>query len=364
VTGREYRDIQRYIIPVIAGAVPKPFLTAVRALMDFRYLAQAPEIDDNICKRITESLTEFHTHKSAIIKAGARCGKGKKVIDNWYIPKLEFLQSVVPSIRANGVAIQWSADLTEHAHITEIKDPAQATNNQNYESQICRHLDRADKCRRFDLATAVRDAGVSFGDCKGGDPNSDEFNDTDVLVTTSSLLEHIDLVSRLSGSTHSTVDYFKLAQKLQMGEIPQAPLPYRTVSGTTNSAFHLSWDACFTRMSIDDAASKYQLPDLHPALSDYVSRTGNGEGFVSLIGGRCIAQGGGKLPFDQLEIWTRVRLQGKAYHYPHNVLPPQTVNASPPSSEYPHGSCDSIVVNIDSTAKWPQSGLHGASSFL
>ena len=117
-------------------------------------------------------------------------------------------------------------------------------------------------------------------------------------------------------------------------------------------------------MSIDDAASKYQLPDLPLALSDYISRTGNGEGFVSLIGGRRIAQGGGKLPFDQLEIWTRVRLQGKAYHYPHNVLPPQTVNASPLLSEYPHGSCDSIVVNIDSTVKWLQSGLHGASSFL
>ena len=364
VTGREHRDIQRYIIPVIAGAVPKPFLTAVRALMDFRYLAQAPEIDDNICRRITEALTEFHTHKSAIIKAGARCGKGKKVINNWYIPKLEFLQSVVPSIRANGVAIQWSADLTEHAHITEIKNPARATNNQDYESQICRYLDREDRCRRFDLATAVRDAGVSFGDHTGRDPSDEEFDGADILVTTSSLLEHIDLVSRLSGSTHSTVDYFKLAQKLRMGELPNAPLPYCTVSGTTNSAFHLSRDASFTRMSIDDAASKYQLPDLRPALSDYVSRTSNGEGFVSLIGGRRIAQVGCELPFDQLEIWTRVRLQGRAYHYPHEVLPPEMVNASPPSSESPHGSRDTVVVNIDLTAKWPQSGLLGVSSFL
>jgi hypothetical protein len=55
-------------------------------------------------------------------------------------------------------------------------------------------------------------------------------------------------------------------------------------------------------MSIDDAASKYQLPNLHPALSDYVSCTSNGEGFVSLIGGRHIAQAGCELPFDQLNI--------------------------------------------------------------
>ncbi|KAF8235463.1 hypothetical protein L208DRAFT_1256993, partial [Tricholoma matsutake] len=106
VTGQEHRDIQGYIVPVIAGAVLKHFLIAIWALMDFRYLAQAPEIDDDICRHITEALKEFHSHKSAIIEAHAHCGKGRKVIDNWYIPKLEFLQSIVPSIQENGMATQ------------------------------------------------------------------------------------------------------------------------------------------------------------------------------------------------------------------------------------------------------------------
>jgi hypothetical protein len=56
--------------------VPKEFLIAVRALVDFRYLAQAPEIDDDVCIRIDEALKEFHMHKDSIIKAGGRCGKG------------------------------------------------------------------------------------------------------------------------------------------------------------------------------------------------------------------------------------------------------------------------------------------------
>jgi hypothetical protein len=81
---------------------------------------------------------------------------------------------------------------------------------------------------------------VSFGDRTGRDPSDEEFNSADILVTASSLLEHIDLVLQLSGSTHSTVDYFKPPQKLEMGELPNAPLPYHIVSGTTNSAFHLS----------------------------------------------------------------------------------------------------------------------------
>jgi hypothetical protein len=40
----------------------------------------------------------------------------------------------------------------------EIKDPAHLGNNQNYEAQICWHLDRTDKCWWFDLSTSVRDA--------------------------------------------------------------------------------------------------------------------------------------------------------------------------------------------------------------
>jgi hypothetical protein len=113
VTGREHRDIQRYIVAAIADAVPKTFLIAVRALNDFRYLSQAPEISDKNCALIDKALQEFHLHKSIIIAVGARTGKGNKVIDNWQIPKLELLQSVTASICGSGAPIQWSADHTE-----------------------------------------------------------------------------------------------------------------------------------------------------------------------------------------------------------------------------------------------------------
>ena len=91
VTGQDHCDVQHYIIPIIADAVPKGFLMAVHALMDFHYLAQAPEIDNDVCNHIDQALLEFHEHKSAIIEAGAHCGSKGNVIDNWYIPKLDFL---------------------------------------------------------------------------------------------------------------------------------------------------------------------------------------------------------------------------------------------------------------------------------
>jgi len=45
------------------------------------------------------------------------------------------------------------ADVTEHVHVTEIKQPARSGNNQDYYSQITQHLDRREKCSRFDLTT-------------------------------------------------------------------------------------------------------------------------------------------------------------------------------------------------------------------
>ena len=66
--------------------------------------------------------------------------------DSWGIPKLELLQSVIPSIQLSGAIMQWSADITEHPHIQEIKILACTGNNQNYYSQIVCYLDHSEKC--------------------------------------------------------------------------------------------------------------------------------------------------------------------------------------------------------------------------
>ena len=100
------------------------------------------------------------------------------------------MQSVVPNIRANGVAFQYSADATEHAHITEIKNPARSGNNQNYETQICRDLDRTDKLRWFDLATSIRESYMDSSN-ESKDHSSSE---TDVLQQADSSADNDDNV--------------------------------------------------------------------------------------------------------------------------------------------------------------------------
>ncbi|KIJ19459.1 hypothetical protein PAXINDRAFT_7940 [Paxillus involutus ATCC 200175] len=86
-------------------------------------------LDEATQEKIKNVLQEFHDHKKTIIDLGARRGKKNRPLKHWHIPKLELMQSVVPSIAAVGLLLQWSADTTEHAHIAVIKDPAEATNN-------------------------------------------------------------------------------------------------------------------------------------------------------------------------------------------------------------------------------------------
>jgi hypothetical protein len=104
----------------------------------------------------------------------------------------------------------------------------------------------------------------------------------------------------------------------------------------------------------------YNLPDLQPALSEYLSRMTIGH--IDAIGGRRVARDNSPLPFSELEIWTKVHIQSKSYHYPHDVLPPQTVNAAPLSHEWPLGHYDSVIVNVDPVKEWPFSGLEGGYS--
>ncbi|KAG2131052.1 hypothetical protein DEU56DRAFT_914586 [Suillus clintonianus] len=124
--------MERSIIAISADAAPTGAAVAVHALMHFHYLVKSLHIDDKDLGRITATLDKFHANKHAIIAAGLCQGKIYKVIDNWQIPKLELMQNITCSIRNSGVIAQWSADVTEHVHITEVKDPVRSSNNNNY----------------------------------------------------------------------------------------------------------------------------------------------------------------------------------------------------------------------------------------
>ncbi|KAG2080578.1 uncharacterized protein F5147DRAFT_749292 [Suillus discolor] len=340
VTGRAQRDIQCSIIVVSADAVPSTVMTA------------SPQIDDHNIECISAALAEFHANKHAITAAGFP-------IDNWYIPKIELMHNIFPSIRNTGVTMQWSADATDHAHITEIKDPARSSNNNNYDSQICRHLDRADKCRRFDLATSLLDLRLRTS--LDQHLNVDDVIDFDVDDDDDDSDLPADLLATVKCPRYARpiTDYFTMGKVLRHREVGTVPLPLRTfVVGRT--AFHLAYSPSIRAISVDDAALRFGLPDLQPAITDFLRHEDiHGYGHVHPLGGARRAVCNASLPFEQLQIWFKLRLQDTEFHNATSMRPAQTLNCTPPSEIWPFGQYDTVIVNNEEGHSWPADGLRG-----
>lgn len=326
VTGREHRDLECVIVAAAAEGASDGFVLALRSLMDFRYIGQAEVIDGNMINDMTIALDTFHAWKSAVLDAGARVGKGKKRMDHFQIPKLEMMQSVVPSISWAGAPIQWSADVTEHAHITEVKIPARSGNNKQYSSQICRFLDRAEKRRNFDLATSIHECSISLFPGDEGFESDDENAEEPI---SSSLLTAIHPNESFSPARQPP-NFFERAELLRSDPPPSVPRPFRTFS-IGSAAFHLNRRPDINSMSIDQVVQRFGLPDLRPALVDYLYRlsqsSSNGK---PVLGGRRATHGANYLPFENLQVWFSVKVQRKGDSYAGKVGKAEKLMVSPP----------------------------------
>ncbi|KAJ4494093.1 hypothetical protein C8J55DRAFT_416949 [Lentinula edodes] len=376
VTGRAQRDVQRYLIPLISGAVIPKFVAALRALMDFRYAGQAPRFNQASTLRVQTALNEFHENKDIIQDLKARVNPKGVPIVHWEIPKLEFMQSVAPSISASGPIMQWTADTTEHAHITLVKDPARSGNNHDFEVQICRHLDRQSRVRRFDLVTAMVDAGVDFrlddieGDEGRGDIGHDreerderdeEDKEVDAKISSSEeLMTRLHPVSqKLFGSFRPKQNFFLKARLLKQDASALLPLRIFTdnISGEI-SAFKVNRDPDLKTLTIEQVSNLYSLPDFSGACLDFLERI-QAKTQTFVIGGRRSLNQSISLPFTRVKVWSRIRIQTKTYFNTDLLADSHTIFAAPPSPGWEFGRQNAAVVNINSSFEWPRSSLEG-----
>jgi hypothetical protein len=341
VTGRVHRDLQRYIVGIIAGKAPPSFIIAIRALMDFRYLAQSRLLDDRILSKLSASLNLFHNHKQTILDIGARVGKGNKKMDHFQIPKLELMHGVVPSVIESGAVIQWSADTTEHAHITEIKVPGRSGNNQDHNPQICRWLDRSEKHQNFSLALQLRV------------PDADPAD----IIDAGEAFEDADDINQINSLALATPppDFFTRAVRLTTSISPSTPLPLRTFS-TDNTAFHLNRHPDLPPMNIDEVATMFKLPDLCAALAEYVQRVRDLQSSTFKIGQRQLPRASADLPFTHLRIWYSTRVQVRSTDSMDASVPIK-VCAEPPSSEWSFGRYDTVLLSDGSALRWGPFGM-------
>ncbi|KAG2040848.1 hypothetical protein BDR03DRAFT_932486 [Suillus americanus] len=88
MTGCKHHDIQRTLVPTIAGVTSDGFTRAIHTLINFIYKAQAPTFTRSSIDSMVSSLNEFHTYKHFILEAEARMGTSGPII-HFQIPKLK-----------------------------------------------------------------------------------------------------------------------------------------------------------------------------------------------------------------------------------------------------------------------------------
>ncbi|THH28685.1 hypothetical protein EUX98_g5504 [Antrodiella citrinella] len=146
LTGREHADIARILLGLVAD-MPLPdgmssvrLVRAVRALLDFLYLAQYPVHTKDTLAHLTDALNRFHANKVIFIDLGIRTA--------WNIPKLHFLRHYVYLIERLGTTDNFNTEYTERLHIDLAKDAYEATNTKDEFPQMTRWLERREKIFR------------------------------------------------------------------------------------------------------------------------------------------------------------------------------------------------------------------------
>ena len=146
LTGKEHAMIGRIILGVIADMnLPNGFdttrlLRAVRALLDFMFIAQLPIISTRHLFIMEQALDTFHKNKQIFVDLGIR--------DKFNIPKLHACSHYAHSIRLFGTTDNYDTQYTERLHRDLAKDPYRATNRRDELPQMANYVERHEKIER------------------------------------------------------------------------------------------------------------------------------------------------------------------------------------------------------------------------
>ncbi|KAG1883753.1 hypothetical protein F4604DRAFT_1878948 [Suillus subluteus] len=296
MTGCEHRDIQRTIVTSIAGAAPPRFIRSIRTLVEFIYLAQNPVHSPNSLQSMVQALADFHGFKDAIIDAEARRGK-KGVKEDFFIPKLELLQSFRGTVERLGSLMQFSADMTERLLITHCKHLFERT------KQCIRILSHQESMELFNLYALFYSRGATL-------VNAIHIEDEEVTTVNLALswVSHV-----LPDEAHSGV-----------------------LSGDALTAFHLTSMPDFKALTATSIQTKYSLVDFTHVLSQFIN---------------CLSLSTGEHThwdhrYGHFRTWNKFRLQLHSAFQSRVIMPSRVIQAYPPSDAFPLGNCDTVLINV------------------
>lgn len=145
VTGKEHDEMCRILLGILVD-LPLPnnatnrVIRAVRAMLDFFYMAQYPVHTSDTLTSLDDALDRFHTYKDVFVDLGVR--------DSFNIPKLHSLRHYSRSIKLFGTTDNYNTQATERLHIDYAKDAYRATNKKDEYPQMTLWLERREKIHR------------------------------------------------------------------------------------------------------------------------------------------------------------------------------------------------------------------------
>jgi hypothetical protein len=146
VSGLEHKNICRILLGLVVdlrlpeGRSPVRLIRAVRALLDFLYLAQYPSHSADTLSYLEDALSRFHDNKDIFVDLGARA--------HFNFPKLHSLIHYASSIKLFGTTDNYNTEQSERLHIDFAKNAYHATNRKDEFPQMTAWLERREKVQR------------------------------------------------------------------------------------------------------------------------------------------------------------------------------------------------------------------------
>ncbi|EIW62736.1 uncharacterized protein TRAVEDRAFT_91351, partial [Trametes versicolor FP-101664 SS1] len=141
-TGTEFKNMEKSFLGVVAGAVDERVTRAVRAVLDFIYLAHFETHTDSSLEALHQSWLDYHKYKVVFVELDIR--------EHFNFPKGHSMEHYEPSIRSVGTADGYSTEHPERLHIDFAKLAYGASNKQaSYIQQMTRWLERQEAVHRF-----------------------------------------------------------------------------------------------------------------------------------------------------------------------------------------------------------------------
>ncbi|KAG1844764.1 hypothetical protein C8R48DRAFT_750825 [Suillus tomentosus] len=155
-TGDDSKALMKVYIPAIEGHVPKEMVQALRALLDFIYIARRNIISSNSLDAMDDALKRFHRYREIFRTSGVR-PRG------FNLPRQHSLIHYHKLIRAFSAPNGLCSSITESKHIKAVKEPWRQSSRFEALSQMLLTNQRLDKlaASRVDFV----DRGMLQGTC-------------------------------------------------------------------------------------------------------------------------------------------------------------------------------------------------------